>query len=190
MGLGQSRDRDAPTRLAQGRSSFLCLQRQVRKLASGSLKSWSLLCNNNMAINLEIFTSCYGSSRFSACDQGSHWGFFHSDLFFKSICVSRFNYEKSREICVFWSDKLINNYNVLNNMKLTLHYNVCMRTSGEKVHISDEVERVQSASYSHIRSFVRVIYSGVFKRRQARQLPLAPFATVMHKVPCFQRGPK
>jgi len=27
-----------------------------------------------------------------------------------------------------------------------------MRTSGEKVHISDEAERVQSVSYSHIRS--------------------------------------
>jgi len=28
-----------------------------------------------------------------------------------------------------------------------------MRTAGEKVRISDEAERVQSASYSHIRSF-------------------------------------
>ena len=31
-------------------------------------------------------------------------------------------------------------------------YSVCMPTSGEKVRISDEAERVQSVSYSHIRS--------------------------------------
>jgi len=38
------------------------------------------------------------------------------------------------------------------NIKITLHYSVYMRTSGEKVRISDEAERVQSISYSHIRS--------------------------------------
>jgi len=37
-------------------------------------------------------------------------------------------------------------------MKITLHYSVYMRTSGEKVPISDEAERFQSVSYSHIRS--------------------------------------
>jgi len=41
---------------------------------------------------------------------------------------------------------------VFNNIKITLHYSVYMRTSGEKVHISDEAERVPSVSYSHIRS--------------------------------------
>jgi len=35
---------------------------------------------------------------------------------------------------------------------MTLHYSFYMRTSGEKVRISDEAERVQSVSYSHIRS--------------------------------------
>ena len=39
-----------------------------------------------------------------------------------------------------------------NNVKITLYYSVCMRTSGEKVRISDEAERVQSVSYPHIRS--------------------------------------
>jgi len=29
---------------------------------------------------------------------------------------------------------------------MTLYYSVCMRTSGEKVRISDEAERVQSVS--------------------------------------------
>jgi len=42
------------------------------------------------------------------------------------------------------------------NMKITLHYSVYMRTSGEKVRISDEAERVQSVSYSHIRSLSRL----------------------------------
>jgi len=59
-GLGQSRDREAPTRLAQVRSSLLCLQGQVAKLASRLLCSWSLLRNNNTAINLQMFTSRQG----------------------------------------------------------------------------------------------------------------------------------
>jgi len=62
---------------------------------------------------------------------------------------------------------------VFNNIKITLHYNFYMRTSGEKVRISDKAERVQSVSYSHI-SIVRVIYSGVFEGRQARHLTRAP----------------
>ena len=66
--------------------------------------------------------------------------------------MSRSNYKKSREICVYLSDKLISNFNVFNNIKIILHYSVYMRTSGEKERISDEAERVQSVSYSHIRS--------------------------------------
>ena len=34
------------------------------KLARGLLYSWSLLRNNNTAINLQMFTSSYGSRRF------------------------------------------------------------------------------------------------------------------------------
>ena len=45
-----------------------------------------------------------------------------------------------------------------------------MGTSGEKVRISDEAERIQSVSYSHI----RFIYSGRLKRKQAKHLPGAP----------------
>jgi len=41
-----------PTRIAQVRCSLLCLQRQVAKLAR-ELYSWSLLRNNNTAINLQ-----------------------------------------------------------------------------------------------------------------------------------------
>ena len=48
------------------------LQRQVAKLASGLLYSRSLLRNNNMAVNLQMFTLSYSSRRFAACDQGSH----------------------------------------------------------------------------------------------------------------------
>jgi len=70
-----------PKRLAHVRSSFLCLQRQIAKPASGLLHSWSLLHNNNTATNLQMFTSNNGSRRFSACDQGSHWFFFCPDLF-------------------------------------------------------------------------------------------------------------
>jgi len=50
------------------------------------------------------------------------------------------------------STKFINNFNVFNNIKITLYNSVYMGTSGEKVRISDEGERVQSVSYSHIRS--------------------------------------
>ena len=75
--------------------------------------------------------------------------------------MSRLNcYEKSREICFFSSDKLIRNFNVFNNIKITLHYSIYMRTSDEKVHISDEAERLQSVSYSHTRS-LSVLYTVV-----------------------------
>jgi len=50
-----------------------------------------------------------------------------------------------------------------------------MRTSGEKVRISDEAERVQSVSYSHIRSLSRlytVVCLGEGKRRTASGSPL------------------
>jgi len=47
-------------------------QRQIAKLASGLLYSWSLWRSNNTAINLQMFSSSYGSRGFAACDQGSH----------------------------------------------------------------------------------------------------------------------
>jgi len=54
---------------------------------------------------------------------------------------------KNRVKSVFFlSDKFTSNFNVFNNIKLTLYYSVCMRTSGEKVRILDEAERVQSDS--------------------------------------------
>ena len=59
---------------------------------------------------------------------------------------------KNHVISVFWSDKLISNFNVFNNIKITLHYSVHMRASGEKVCSSDEAECVQPVSYSYIRS--------------------------------------
>ena len=68
------------------------------------------------------------------------------------------------------------------NAKITLHCSVCMRTSGEKVRISDEAERVQSVSYFHIRSLSR-LYTVVFVREGKRGTCLgSPFATVMCKV--------
>jgi len=64
-----------------------------------------------------------------------------------------------------------------------------MRTSGEKVRIWDESERVQSFSYSHIRS-LSGLYTVVCLREGKRGTCLGPsFATVMCKVPCFQGGP-
>jgi len=45
-----------------------------------------------------------------------------------------------------------------------------MRTSGEKVCISDEAERVQSDFIFAYKIIVRVIHSGVFKGRQSRHL--------------------
>jgi len=48
---------------------------------------------------------------------------------------------------------------MFNNIKLILYCSVYMRASGENVRISDEAERVQSVSYSHIRSF-----SGLYTR--------------------------
>ena len=108
-------------------------------------------------------------------------------FFSRPVCLGY--YGKSREICVFWTDKLIRNLTVFNNIKIPLHYSVYMRTSGEKVRISDEAECVQSVSYSHIRS-LSGLYAGVCLREGKRGTCLGPpFATVMCKVPCFQRPP-
>ena len=57
-----------------------------------------------------------------------------------------------------------------------------MRTSGEKVRISDEVERVQSVSHSHVRS-LSDLYTVVCLREGKRGTCLwPPFATVMCNV--------
>jgi len=45
-----------------------CLQGQVVQLASGLFYCWSLSCNNNMPINLHMFTSRYDVRRFVAFD--------------------------------------------------------------------------------------------------------------------------
>jgi len=52
--------RNAKRNCAVRSCPILCLQRQVPKLASGLLYSWSLLSDNTKAINLQIFTSSYG----------------------------------------------------------------------------------------------------------------------------------
>ena len=96
---------------------------------------------------------------------------------------------KNRVKSVFLSDKLINNFNVFNNTKITLNYSVYMCTSGEKVRISNEAERVQSVSYSHIRS-LSASYTVMCLREGKRGTCLGPpSATVMRKVPFLQRGP-
>jgi len=102
--------------------------------------------------------------------------FFHPDLFFsRPGCVGLIvkNRVKSVSFDVInslaTSTKLISNFNVFNNIKITLHYSVYMRTSGDKVRISDEAERVQSVSYSHIRSLSGFIQW--CKARQAKHWP-------------------
>jgi len=54
----------------------------IAKHVSRLLFYWSLLRNNNTAINLQMFTSSYGSRRFASWDQGSYWGFFLPYLYF------------------------------------------------------------------------------------------------------------
>jgi len=169
------------TRLAQVCSSLLCQQRQVAKLASGLLYSWSLLRNNNTVIHLEMFTSSYGSRRFAACDQGSHWGFFPSrSVFSRSVCLGY--YEKSREIRAFWSDRLISNFNVFSTIKTTLHCSVYMRTSGEKVCISDEANVFYRFHILIIWS-LSGLYTVVCLREGKRGTCLGPpFVTAMCKI--------
>jgi len=54
---------------------------------------------------------------------------------------------KNRVISVFFEVMNSSAFDVFNNTKITLHYSVYMRTSDEKVLMSDEAERVQSVSY-------------------------------------------
>jgi len=51
---------------------FLCLQRRVAKVASELSCWWSLLRNNTVATNLQMFTLNYGSRRFAAWDCWTH----------------------------------------------------------------------------------------------------------------------
>ena len=127
---------------------------------------------------------------FSVTTEWQHWfcrmwpcsapteDFFHLDLFFsRPGCLGLII--KNRVKSVFWSDKLISNFNVFHNIKITLHYSVHMCTSGEKVLISDEAERVQSVSYSPIRSLSRlyiVVCLGEGKRRTCLGPPSRYFA--------------
>jgi len=46
---------------------FICLQRQVVKVASGLFWCWSILRNNTVATNPQRFTIYYGSRRFVIC---------------------------------------------------------------------------------------------------------------------------
>ena len=83
----------------------------------------------------------------------------------RPVCLG---YETSRDICVFWSDKLISNFNAFNNIKITLR--VYMGTSGTRS--------------------LSGLYTVVCVREGKGGTCLGPpFATVMCKVPCFQRGP-
>ena len=66
-----------------------------------------------------------------------------------------------------------------------------MRASGKKLRLSDEAERVQSVSYSHIRS-LSGLYTMVCLREGKRGTCLGPpFATVLCKVAylAFKWGP-
>jgi len=68
---------------------------------------------------------------------------------------------------------------VFNNIKITLR--VYMRTSGDKVCISDEAERVQSVSFSHTKPMSE-LYTVVSLREGKQNTCLGlSFATVMCK---------
>jgi len=99
--------------------------------------------------------------------------FFSTQICFFSRPVCLGYYEKPRDICVLSNYKLINNFNVFSNIKITSHYSVYMRTSGEKVRISDGAERVQPVSYSHIRS-LSGLYAVVCLREGMRGTCLGP----------------
>jgi len=108
----------------------------------------------------------------------------HICFFSRPVCLGY--YEKSRDIWVFWSGKLISNFNVFNNIKITLHYSVYAHIRWESTHIRWS----RTSSIGFIFSYkiiVRVIYSGVFKGRQARHSPRAPFATVWSTL--LSKGP-
>ena len=98
----------------------------------------------------------------------------------------------------FSSDKIISNFNVFDNIKITLYCSVRMRTSGEKVRTSDDAERVQTVSYPQIRSL-----SGLFKIAQSSPVLLQIYsynyweissteyaASVMKPSSATERSPK
>ena len=177
-----------PTRSAQfAHVRSLCLQRQAAKFASGLLYYWSLLHNNNTESNFKCSLQVTVVGVLPHVNRASHWGFFQPDLYFsRPVCLGLIMTNRVKS--VFF--EVINSSATWYQYKDTLHYSVyIMRTSGEKVRISDKAERIQSVSYSHIRS-LSGSYTVVCLRKQVRHLPRSPFATVRCKVPCFQRNPQ
>ena len=82
----------------------------------------------------------------------SLWPTFPRPMLLASPAVPQTQETRTVYASTLLPNELISNFNVFNNIKITVHYSVHMRISGEKVRISDEAERVQSISYSHIRS--------------------------------------
>jgi len=78
---------------------------------------------------------------------------------------------------------------VFNNIRISSHYTVFLRTLGEKVNISEEAKSVQSVSDSHIRSL-----SGLYtvmclsKGRQAKHLPPATLGNTNVQSTLFSKG--
>jgi len=67
---------------------MLSASAQVTKLASGFLYSWSLLRNNNTAVNLQMFNSSCGNSVLPHVTRARTEDFFHPDLFFsRPVCL-------------------------------------------------------------------------------------------------------
>jgi len=122
---------------------ILCVQSQVAKLASELFYCWSSLRSNNTAINLQTFTWSYSSRRFSASDQDSPYGFSFTQMCFFSRpgCLGLITKNRIK-LFSFSSDQFISNFSMFNNIKITLYYTVFMRTSGEKLRVSDEAEPV------------------------------------------------
>ena len=74
---------------------------------------------------------------------------------------------------------------MFNNMKINLYYSVYIRTSGEKVLISDEAEHVQSGSYSCIRSWSGLYTVGCLREGKQGTCLGTPFLGAPSR--CFAR---
>ena len=79
------------------------------------------MCNNNTAINIQMFTSSYGIvSILLHVPTGLPLSFFTKICFFGRPAYLGL-IMKNRVKSVFLSDKCISNLNVSNNIKITLH---------------------------------------------------------------------
>ena len=111
-----------------------------------------LVCSKRKLYHKKRIFKCssYGSRRFHTCDHRAPTDVFSTQICFLSRPGRLGLIVKNRVKSVFFDVIKSSATSMCSIIYRLLYISVCMRTSSEKVRISDEAERVQSVSYPYI----------------------------------------